>query len=165
MLNNAAEAEEPAAEAQTDKYLPRLEAMFGKDQVKTEDCHEGKFGYRIVRYKRAKVTFLIDLPDLERFIAKQEALYKQPAAVAQTAVETLSETFYAIRFPDGTYHPHHQKTIGEIPAEYRLETAEYMREVIADKMESKRIHERAKQDYAAVEILRVEAIYKLTPVK
>jgi hypothetical protein len=59
----------------TDKYLPRLEAIFGKDQVKIEDCHDRKFGYRIVRYHRAKVTFLIDLPDLDRFIAKQDELY------------------------------------------------------------------------------------------
>jgi hypothetical protein len=58
-----------------DKYLRRLEAIFGKDQVKIEDCHEGKSGYRTVRYNRAKVTFLIDLPDLDRFIAKQDDLY------------------------------------------------------------------------------------------
>jgi len=59
----------------TGKYLPKLEAIYGKGQVKIEDCHEGKFGYRTVRYNRAKVTFLIDLPDLDRFIAKQDGLY------------------------------------------------------------------------------------------
>jgi hypothetical protein len=95
------EAPEPeASEPQPlDAYVPRLEKVFGKGQVKIERSDEAKFGYRTVRYRRAKVSFLIDVPALDRFIAKQDTLYAPAGTKPVPAAKTKRPSS-----PAGTVH-------------------------------------------------------------